>query len=161
MILLLTSYYIPIILLLKRLIAEKSQSSLLQYKQSLLTESGIKDFYINSRILEILEIFRSGSKDVSDRRQRIVLNGVTSDWASVLAGVPQGSILGPLLFLTSINDIVNGVTSSIRLFAGDISSGSFRPRVVSAQGCFGLGRFGPGSLANFGGSFRPDFFKSP
>ena len=56
-----------------------------------------------------------------DRRQRVVLNGVTSDWASVLAWVPQGSILGPLLFLIYINDIVNGTTSSIRLFADDAS----------------------------------------
>lgn len=58
---------------------------------------------------------------LSNRRQRVVLNGVASDWASVLAGVPQGSILGPLLFLIYINDIVNGITSSIRLFADDTS----------------------------------------
>ena len=67
---------------------------------------------------DLLQWFKSY---LSDRRQRVVLNGVTSDWASVLAGVPQGSILGPLLFLIYINDIVNGITSSIRLFADDTS----------------------------------------
>ena len=39
---------------------------------------------------------------LSDRRQRVVIPGATSDWASIRAGVPQGSILGPLLFLVYI-----------------------------------------------------------
>ena len=56
---------------------------------------------------------------LSHQRQRVVLNGVESNWADVLAGVPQGSILGPLLFLIYINDIVNNIRSSIRLFADD------------------------------------------
>ena len=56
-----------------------------------------------------------------NRRQRVVLNGVKSNWVDVLAGVPQGSILDPLLFLIYINDIVNNIRSSIRLFADDTS----------------------------------------
>ena len=56
---------------------------------------------------------------LSNRRQRVVINGQASDWASVLAGVPQGSILGPLLFLIFINDIVKHTGCSIRLFADD------------------------------------------
>ena len=54
-----------------------------------------------------------------DRKQRIILPGVSSDWSKILAGVPQGSILGPLLFLIYINDIVNEIGSNIRLFADD------------------------------------------
>ena len=42
-----------------------------------------------------------------------------SDWVEILAGVPQGSILGPLLFLLFINDIVREINSNIRLFADD------------------------------------------
>ena len=58
---------------------------------------------------------------LSGRRQRVVINGMISDWASIFAGVPQGSILGPLLFLIFINDIVNNIQSNIRLFADDTS----------------------------------------
>ncbi|MCG8096458.1 MAG: endonuclease/exonuclease/phosphatase family protein, partial [Candidatus Thiodiazotropha endolucinida] len=58
---------------------------------------------------------------LSDRRQRVVLPGGTSDWVFIRAGVPQGSILGPLLFLLYINDIVSDIGSNIRLFADDTS----------------------------------------
>ena len=58
---------------------------------------------------------------LSGRRQRVVLNGQASDWTPVLAGVPQGSILGPFLFLLYINDIVKHIGCSIRLFADDTS----------------------------------------
>ena len=58
---------------------------------------------------------------LSGRRQRVVLNGQASDWTPVLAGVHQGSILGPLLFLLYINDIVKHIGCSIRLFADDTS----------------------------------------
>ena len=58
---------------------------------------------------------------LTDRKQRVVLPGVNSSWTSVKAGVPQGSILGPLLFLLYINDIFVDINSSIRLFADDTS----------------------------------------
>ena len=52
-------------------------------------------------------------------RQRVVVNGIKSDWAPVLSGVPQGTILGPLLFSLYINDISSDIESEIRLFADD------------------------------------------
>jgi hypothetical protein len=56
---------------------------------------------------------------LADRVQRVVLDGQTSDWVPIEAGVPQGSILGPLLFLVYINDLVEVVESEIDIFADD------------------------------------------
>ena len=58
---------------------------------------------------------------LNNRKQRVVLPGASSSWTSVKAGVLLGSILGPLLFLLYINDIVEDINSSIRLFADDTS----------------------------------------
>ena len=58
---------------------------------------------------------------LSDRKQRVVLNGKESSWLPVDSGVPQGSVLGPLLFLMYINDLTDGISSSMRLFADDSS----------------------------------------
>ena len=51
----------------------------------------------------------------------MVLPGATSSWAYIKAGVLQDSIFGPLLYLIYINDIVENIISSIRLFADDTS----------------------------------------
>ena len=53
------------------------------------------------------------------RTQRAVVNGETSEWAPVLSGVPQGTVLGPLLFSLYINNISTHIDSEIRLFADD------------------------------------------
>ena len=53
------------------------------------------------------------------RKQRVVVRGTFSDWAPVISGTPQGTILGPILFLSYINDIVDSVSSKIKLFADD------------------------------------------
>ena len=55
------------------------------------------------------------------RKQRVVLNGQYSSWASVKAGVPQGSILGPLFFLIFINDLSDNLILNPKLFADDTS----------------------------------------
>ena len=56
-----------------------------------------------------------------DRKQCVCLNGVYSNSVTIEAGVSQGSILGPLLFLIYINDIVSDITSNVKLFADDTS----------------------------------------
>ena len=56
---------------------------------------------------------------LSNRMQRVIIGGSVSDWANVEAGVPQGSILGPLLFLVFINDIATSIESVPHLFADD------------------------------------------
>ena len=48
-----------------------------------------------------------------------MVNGIKSDWAPVVSGVPQGTVLGPSLFSTYINDISADIESEIRLFADD------------------------------------------
>ena len=66
-------------------------------------------------LLEILSDF------LSNRKQRVVLNGQNSSWTNVHAGVPQGSILEPLLFLIYISDLANDLSSNVKLFA-DVTS---------------------------------------
>ena len=56
---------------------------------------------------------------LTDRRQRVIVDGEVSSWKSVLSGVPQGSVLGPILFLVYINDLEEGVTGNILKFADD------------------------------------------
>ena len=58
---------------------------------------------------------------LSERQKRTVINGKCSSWEDVSAGVAQGSILGPLLFLVYINDLPDGLQSNIRIYAVDTS----------------------------------------
>ena len=58
---------------------------------------------------------------LKEGKQRVVLNGQVSTWKNINAGVPQNSILGPLLFFIYINDFTEGLTNNIKLFADDTS----------------------------------------
>ena len=70
---------------------------------------------ISGELLHILSDF------VSSRKQKVALNGQNSSWTNVHAGVPQGSILGPVLFLIYINDSSDNLRSIAKIFADDKS----------------------------------------
>ena len=70
---------------------------------------------ISGKLFDIITNFLNFSK------QKVVLNGQYFSWTSTEAGVPQGSILGPLLFLIYINDLSDDLTINVKLFADDTS----------------------------------------
>ena len=56
---------------------------------------------------------------LTDRQQRVLINGISSEWTEVSSGIPQGSVLGPLLFILYVNDLPSEVSSFCKLFADD------------------------------------------
>ena len=75
----------------------------------------MKAYGISGRLLALIVSY------LSNQQQRVVLNGKTSVWSYISAGVPQGSVLGPLFFLMYINDLVDDISSDAKLFADDTS----------------------------------------
>ena len=73
----------------------------------------LKHYGVNGNVLIWFKSF------LSDRRQAVVVDNTTSDWVSVSSGVPQGSVVGPALFLAYINDLPEQLSSLTRLFADD------------------------------------------
>ena len=83
----------------------------------------LKQLGIECEAIAIIESF------LKDRVQRVTIDGQISDWQPIAAGVPQGSILGPLLFLVYINDLSEVVKSNVKIFADD----TFIYRVVDSN----------------------------
>ena len=75
----------------------------------------LKQNGISGKLLSVLSDF------LKDRKQIVILSGQVSSWTGVNAGVPQGSILGPVRFLIYINDLGDGLSSNVKLFADDKS----------------------------------------
>ena len=73
----------------------------------------VNSFGITGKALNWLKAF------LSNRKQKVRVNGAESEWAPVLSGIPQGSILGPILFSLFVNDLPNEIQSLISLFADD------------------------------------------
>ena len=77
---------------------------------------------------------------MSDRHQRVVLDGAFSDWLPVTSGVPQGFIIGPLLFLVYANDMPSYPQEGSKIALFDDNSKLYRPidSVSSHRGSFQL-----------------------
>ena len=81
------------------------------YHQRLLTK--LYNIGIRGNLINWIKYILKG------REQRAVVNNEFSDWASVVSGIPQGSVLGPSLFTIFIYDIPNDITSKVKMFADD------------------------------------------
>ena len=71
---------------------------------------------VTGKILRWIETF------LTDRKQRVCVEGSLSNWEDVLSGIPQGSVLGPTLFVLFINDMPDVITSLSKMFATSITS---------------------------------------
>ena len=74
----------------------------------------LKAYGITGSMLTWIQAFLTG------RTHTVVVNGVSSETNAVISGIPQGSVLGPILFIVYINDILDNVNSNVFLFADDI-----------------------------------------
>ena len=75
----------------------------------------LKTYDITGTLLVLIEPY------LTSRQQCVILNGKSSDWTFITAGVLQGSVLGPLFFLIYINDLVDDIGSDAKHFVDDTS----------------------------------------
>ena len=89
----------------------------------------LRAYGIRGKVLNWIKSF------LSHRRQKVVLRNGCSNWEDVISGVPQGSILGPILFLLYVNDIPSIVASTAKVFADDTK---LYCHIQSREDCFKL-----------------------
>jgi len=82
----------------------------------------LKAYNINENLVQWIIEF------LTNRQQKVKVNGTLSEWLKVLSGIPQGTVLGPLLFLIYINDLCDNF-SKLFLFADDAKIYSYIIRV--------------------------------
>ena len=75
----------------------------------------LKSYGVEGELLLLLKNY------LHNRQQRVVLNGQTSEWKKIYSRVPQGSVLGPILFSIYINGLPDGITSICKILADDTS----------------------------------------
>ena len=77
--------------------------------------SKLSSYGLNKDIISWIEAF------LNNRKQRVCIKGIFSDWVPVGSGIPQGSLLGPILFIIYINDVVKHINygSDLYLYAND------------------------------------------
>ena len=73
----------------------------------------IKSYGLTGKLSSWIEAF------LSNRTQQVLVEAERSDWCTVVSGVPQGSVLGPLLFILYINDLPNSLKTTVKIFADD------------------------------------------
>ena len=75
----------------------------------------LKSYVVKDKLLHLIQNY------LTKRQQCVFLNGRISKWTNILVGVPQGTVLGPLLFLIYINDLPDVLKSICKIFADDTS----------------------------------------
>ena len=75
--------------------------------------SKLQAYGLKGRVWEWIQDFLVG------RTQKVTVGDANSDWTNVVSGVPQGSVLGPILFVLYINDLPENVRSNVKMFADD------------------------------------------
>ena len=75
----------------------------------------LKAYGVEGELLSLIKNY------LENQEQGVVLNGQTSEWRKIMSGIPQGSVLGPLLFLIYIYDLPDGINSLCKIFADDKS----------------------------------------